>query len=188
MSPEERAAARQRLSREMCDQVGNATHAIADTMAQIMTMQGIDLIDGVSIGIRAGKMAEAMARANTARRVRDIDGYRRALREAAAYIVGALVEIGEPIVLPPGTDEWTWRPSRPRFSETEAYRVLIADRKAAREADANQAMSRHTLAAGTGDEIVMDDGSGRQIIEALQARGWKPSTVVSIEDGDEVPD
>lgn len=151
---------------ELAEQMKDALEGVAEQAVEIMRTDGIDIVDGVSVGVRAGKMAEAMARANTARRVRDLDGYRRALRTAGAYIMGALLEIGEPIRLPSGIDPWTFRQTAPKFRDTTAYQALTAERHRSREIEADrqrmtEAARRHTLAAGTGDEI--EDSQAEQL-------------------------
>lgn len=81
---------------EVILQMIQATGGLATEAAALMAELGMpDLIVGMTVGERAGRIAECMARANTARRVQDGDGYRRALRRAAVYILGALAEIGE---------------------------------------------------------------------------------------------
>lgn len=93
---------------QLTDQTEASIPGIIQVMARMM--QGVNLIDGLPVGIRAGMMAQCMAKANTARRVRDLDGYRQALREVAALSLTALLEIGEPVMLPEGIDAWTyWR-------------------------------------------------------------------------------
>lgn len=134
----------QLAAHELAGQMKEALDGIAAVAVQVMARTGEDLVDGISIGIRAGKMAEAMARANTARRVRDLDGYRRALREASAYVLGALLEIGEPVILPPdvashGVGDPFKRYQGLRFKDTEAYRAIQAERQAQKEQYAAEA-------------------------------------------------
>jgi hypothetical protein len=150
------AVDRRRMAFELTEQMRPALDGIASRAVEIMWADGIDIVDGVSVGVRAGKMAEAMARANTARRVRDLDGYRRSLREAAAYVVCALLEIGEPVRLQAGTDPWTVQRSAPKLSETASYREIVESKLREREIEAAEAMRHVRLGAGTGDEIEYD--------------------------------
>lgn len=131
---------------EVIGQMAQAMAGIGTEAVVMMATEGApDLVVGMGVGERAGRVAECMAKANTARRVRDTDGYRRALRRAAALILGALVEIGEE---PNEIDAENMRRRREavRFEDTDVGREYAA----ARSRDRSE---RNRLASGTGDEI-----------------------------------
>lgn len=135
---------RRQLSAQIVAQMAGAMAGIGTEAVSMMTETGAPhIVIGTSVGERAGRIAEYMAKANTARRVQDVDGYRRALRRAAALILGALVEIGEE---PNAIEAEQQRRDRGRvaFADTEAGRSHLAN------------LRRGSIAAGTGDEIEPD--------------------------------
>lgn len=105
--------------------IKEAMPAILHVFADLLVRQEAHIVVGMSIGVRAGKVAEAFARANTARRVHDISGYRRAIREIICYGLGAIVEIGEDRMVPPGYDEWTFNRDRSRIGQTPVGRAMF---------------------------------------------------------------
>lgn len=119
---------RRREMVEIIDSMAGAIQGIGAEAVAMMT-DGRDIIDGISIGERAGLISEHMAKANTARRARDIDGYRRALRRAAVLCLGAIVEIGEDPAACTDTIEGMIRAEAAR---RRASRIGIRDTEAGR--------------------------------------------------------
>ena len=134
---------KRQLAHEIEEQLKTMLPGISQQFVEILYGAGVDLVDGTPLGIRAGKVAEAMAQANLARRVRDIDGYRKWLCTASAYVLGGLLEIGEPVILPRGHGLNPFRRySGPSFADTEIYRAILAERQAVKETQAAESIAQ----------------------------------------------